>query len=506
MNLLIVDDTPINLKLLRAQMESEGHVVFEAHDGLDALALLERQRVDAVISDILMPSMDGYWLCHEIRMNERLHDLPIIIHTSTYTSPGDEKLALDVGADKYLKKPASVETLVAALHEVIAMPRTALRAEALVEVEVLKEYSERLVSKLEEKNTELLATHEELHRLLAHSPTVLYRLRVEGQNIAQEIMSNNMERLLGVTVKDTYFEWWKKNLHPEDRERAMTVLAQGLKGDGYSMDYRIRHKDGTYRWVEDNNRVVWDVYGRSKEMVGVWTDITERKQTERDLEESRAQLRGFLARREEANEEERRYIAREVHDELGQMLTGLQLNVSFITHKFSADLPALHEHLQETMMLVSRALDAVRNVTSALRPTALDMGIVSALEWLAGRFGANQHIQCVVHIGDAEIELDENHAIALYRIVQESLTNVARHAGASKLEITLIREGDDYVLKVRDNGVGFDVGIKKENSFGLVGIRERAVMLAGTVSINSQLGSGTEVVVRIPINNDSRKL
>src|SRR5680860_1142381 len=103
MNLLIVDDTPINLKLLRAQMDSEGHAVFEAHDGLDALALLERQRVDAVISDILMPRMDGYRLCYEIRKHERLHDLPIIIYTSTYTSSSDEKLALEMGADKYLK-------------------------------------------------------------------------------------------------------------------------------------------------------------------------------------------------------------------------------------------------------------------------------------------------------------------------------------------------------------------------------------------------------------------
>ena len=132
MNLLIVDDDPTSLKLLHAQLESEGHAVFEAHDGVDALALLERQRVDAVISDILMPRMDGYRLCHEIRKRARLRDLPIIIYTSTYISPGDEKLALDMGADKYLKKPASVETIIAALHEVIAQPHAAPRPDAPV--------------------------------------------------------------------------------------------------------------------------------------------------------------------------------------------------------------------------------------------------------------------------------------------------------------------------------------------------------------------------------------
>ena len=155
MNILIVDDTPIDLKLLRAQLEAAGHAVFEAHDGVDALALLERQRVDAVISDIFMPRMDGYRLCHEIRTHARLFDLPIILCTATDTSPDDEKLAVDVGADKYLKKPISLKILVAVLHEAIAMPHAAPQPKALQESEALKEYSERLVSKLEEKNIAL---------------------------------------------------------------------------------------------------------------------------------------------------------------------------------------------------------------------------------------------------------------------------------------------------------------------------------------------------------------
>lgn len=235
-------------------------------------------------------------------------------------------------------------------------------------------------------------------------------------------------------------------------------------------------------------------------------EIEERRQSEQNLQESRAQLRGLTARREEVREEERKYIAREVHDELGQILSVLQLNVSVIAHKFAADLPALREQLQETMMLTTVALDAVRNVTQSLRPAALDMGIVSALEWLAGRFSSNMGIRCEVHAEEAEIQLDENYAIALFRIVQESLTNVARHARTDKVEITLVREGRDYVLKIRDHGAGFDSGVKKENSFGLVGIRERVLMLAGTVFINSQPGSGTEIVVRIPTNNNMRKL
>src|SRR5450759_5023505 len=174
MNLLIVDDDLTSLKLLRTQLESEGHAVFEAYDGVDALALLERQRVDAVISDVLMPRMDGYRLCHEIRKHVRLHDLPIIIYTSTYTSLDDEKLALDVGADRYLKKPISVETIIAALHEVTAMPHAARHPKALQQVEVPKEYSEKLVSKLKERHAELMAAEAKFRPLVEQSIVGIY--------------------------------------------------------------------------------------------------------------------------------------------------------------------------------------------------------------------------------------------------------------------------------------------------------------------------------------------
>ncbi|MBI3853093.1 MAG: response regulator [Verrucomicrobia bacterium] len=174
MNLLIVDDHATNLKLLRAQLEAEGHNVLEASDGVQALAVLEGAPVDGVISDILMPNMDGFNLCREIRRKEKFGALPFVLYTSTYDSPTDRQLAEAVGADRYVVKPAPTPVILEALHE--AMFKARERKHPLVpganEVYVLKQYSEVLVRKLEEKNSELQEAlakiqraHEEISQL-----------------------------------------------------------------------------------------------------------------------------------------------------------------------------------------------------------------------------------------------------------------------------------------------------------------------------------------------------
>ena len=166
MNLLIVDDIATNRKLLRVTLEAEGYNILEAADGVEALQILAREAMDAVISDILMPNMDGFRLCHEIRKSERLHALPFIIYTSTYTSPDDMKLAQTVGADKYLMKPAPTETVLDALREAMKkkVGPPVPPAPAVEETYVLQQYSQALVHKLEEKNAELKDALDKLQR------------------------------------------------------------------------------------------------------------------------------------------------------------------------------------------------------------------------------------------------------------------------------------------------------------------------------------------------------
>jgi CheY-like chemotaxis protein len=165
MNVLILDDVATARKLLRAQLEREGLFVVEAKDGVQGLAKLNAGKIDAVIADVFMQGMDGYRFCHEVRQNEQLRNLPIIIYTATYTSGEDEKLSRDLGADKYLRKPASSKELLQALHEVTAGKQDTLSKVPLAETDLLKQYSERLVAKLEEKNNELAERNEALAKL-----------------------------------------------------------------------------------------------------------------------------------------------------------------------------------------------------------------------------------------------------------------------------------------------------------------------------------------------------
>src|SRR5450759_3189524 len=290
MNLLIVDDDPASLKLLRAQLEAEGHAVFEAHDGVDALSLLELQRVDAVISDVLMPRMDGYRLCHEIRKHARLRDLPIVLYTSSYTSPSDEKLALDLGADKYLIKPASVATIVAALHEVIAKAHAAPRPEALQEIEVLKEYSGRLVSTLVGKTTELMAAESKFRTLVEQSIVGIYIIQ-DDQFV---YVNPRMVEIFGRSAEEMTSRMVYDFLVPEDQALARENIRKRISGGVPSVHYALRmlHQSGAVLQVEVHGSRA-DYNGRPAVM-GTLLDVTERKRSEEALRESEETYRSIL--------------------------------------------------------------------------------------------------------------------------------------------------------------------------------------------------------------------
>jgi len=302
-------------------------------------------------------------------------------------------------------------------------------------------------------------------------------------------------------------EKYLARVHAQDRSAVVLAWQAALKGADFDQEHRIM-VGSAIRYVRQKAELEFASDGTVLSAVGITQDITERKNAEaamftlnRDLSESRQLLREKAAQREARREDERKHLAREVHDELGQVLTALRINLSLLGMRFGPLEPALIDSVQDSKALVDRAILGVRNVVVNLRPTALDMGLVSAVEWLCSEFTRQTNTACALHATQENIDLHETRAVVIFRIVQESLTNITRYAGASQVDVTLGQFGNELRVQVRDNGVGFDLeSASKKKSFGLLGMRERALALGGQVDIASTPGHGTVIDVAIPID------
>jgi PAS domain S-box-containing protein len=227
-------------------------------------------------------------------------------------------------------------------------------------------------------------------------------------------------------------------------------------------------------------------------------NVTALRLVEKRLEDSHAQLRALAARLEAVREEERKRIARDIHDEMGQHLTALRMGVSMLRMKYGASAPAILQDLRELNMLVDKTIEVARHTAASLRPAPLDLGIMSALEWLVAEFTRSTGLPCTLEADEADLQLDDKRSTAIFRIAQESLTNIGRHANASRATLRLVRQGRDLLLEVRDDGKGFDPTASRPNSLGIVGMRERALMLGGELLISSAPDRSTVVMARIP--------
>jgi signal transduction histidine kinase len=227
------------------------------------------------------------------------------------------------------------------------------------------------------------------------------------------------------------------------------------------------------------------------------SNITASKNEAAELNASRARLAELTAHIEQVKEQERTRIAREIHDDLGGNLTAIKMALAMLAARLPAG-EALQDKAAYLDDLVDRTIDAVHRISLDLRPPMLDLGLVPALEWQAREFEKQAGIACVFRAPGKDIELDPDHATALFRIVQEALTNIAKHAGATRVSVALRVERRQLVLAIRDNGRGIQPADRlKPQSFGLRGMSERASALGGTLALSAAPGGGTMVTIRI---------
>ena len=241
-------------------------------------------------------------------------------------------------------------------------------------------------------------------------------------------------------------------------------------------------------------------------MAGFAEDITKRKLGEERLKRSREQLRALSARLQSAREQERARIAREIHDELGAGLTSLKWELEAQDKIFSqpiepAQLQALRSKLAFMMNSTDSIINTVRRIASELRPSILDdLGLMEAIEWQAQQFQNRTAIVCRLNRPVEVAPLNQEQSTAVFRIFQEAMTNVIRHAHATEVEVTMQEDHGAFLLLVSDNGIGFNENDKAEHPcLGLLGMQERAHLVGGKVVIKSAEGQGTLVTVQIPL-------
>jgi PAS domain S-box-containing protein len=307
--------------------------------------------------------------------------------------------------------------------------------------------------------------------------------------------------ITGFTKEEVIGMSWRQMIPPEDLgrmeeyNRRRFVNPQEVPA---KYEFTFYRKSGEIR----NGLISASLIPSNRQLIVSVNDITELKQAEKDLKKSREMLRALSAHLHSVREEERANISREIHDDLGQLLTGLKIDLSWLLRHPLPSASELREKVETMSQLIDQTVQTVRRISTELRPRILDdFGLVAALDWQAEEFTKKTGITCLFRSTGQQLDAHPDWAITIFRIFQEALTNVVRHSGASQVEAVLKKNAQGLVLTIRDNGRGISVEEPgQSNSLGLVGMRERALIVGGTIEIRGKKGKGTTVILRLPVS------
>ena len=304
-----------------------------------------------------------------------------------------------------------------------------------------------------------------------------------------DAIGSHLDRFIPARFRGAHVAHMKGFGRTRDASRRMagSRIVTGLRANGeeFPIDASISH-------IEVEGHQFYTVILR---------DVTQRLRAEEALRASREEIKELGLAANSVREQEKSRIARELHDELGQALTALKIDVVWLKQNLHAPSGDLAGKLTDMQLLVDGTVAATRRISADLRPLVLDdLGLAAAVEWLVQGFSSRTGIKCELAMG-SDVELGEPYATAFFRVLQESLTNIAKHAQAKQVEVTLERDGDEVALHVHDDGLGFAAGApRRAGSFGIMGLRERAALLGGDMRIDSTPGQGTTVELWLRVN------
>lgn len=473
---LLVEDSPTDALIIGEALidvTEFAHSLTHVDSLSDALGRAEQARFDVVLLDLGLPDSNGIETFRRFR--HVAPDTPVLVLTGLADiSVG--LVAIQEGAQDYLlKREIQASLLSRAVRYAIERHR------ALAELAASEERFQLAVSGASAGLWDWNPRTDELY-LSPHF---------------REIVGHSEDEL------PSEMQAHYQIIHPDDVEHVTLALrAHTQKKAPYDIEYRVRTRAGDYRWIQSRAQALWDASGAAYRMVGWILDVTDRRRANEALRESREELQRLSTNIEHIREEEKTRIARELHDDLGQLLTALKIDMGRFQQAIEAKIDETSAGaLGGIYEVIDQMVASVRRIAADLRPVMLDdLGPIPAIEWFIHEFSARHGIAVQAHLDVNEVAFNRDSGTEVFRIVQEALTNVARHSGASEATVEIVREAPFCLVKIGDNGRGaLQDARRKRNSFGLLGMRERAARLGGELAVKTAPGQGFRLTLTLPL-------
>jgi PAS domain S-box-containing protein len=514
-NILMVDDQPAKLLSYEVMLGGLGENLIKAASAKEALEVLLKNDIAVVLMDVSMPELDGFQLAAMIRQHPRFQRTAIIFVSAVHLTHLDQLKGYEHGAVDYISVPVVAELLRAKVRVFAELHRKTRQLETLnreLEQRVL-ERTEELARKAEMLlylNTELVGRNQELDAIIHTAPDIIFSRKADG---SRDYISDRFYDFTGAPPDSANGFGWLDYVHPEDKDKAMTDWMRCVEsGANYEAEYRLRSRDGSYRWfraralpIRDDEKIV--------KWYGTCSDIQDSKLLEKSIRDSASELERMVDRRTDElrrlsirlmtmQDQERRRLARDLHDGLGQELAVAKMVLDKMMLQKSAQ-PAAEEWTQASS-IVDRAIQQVRTMSHLLHPPLLDeVGLLSALSWYVEGLTKRSGIEISLEVEPRDFpRLSADVETAVFRIVQEALTNVFRHSEATKVRITLTQKEENIVVAVRDDGKGVDKRITELQpdsvGVGIGGMKQRAREFGGELRLTNA-HPGTLVELTIPL-------
>ncbi len=517
-NILLVDDQPAKLLSYEVMLEELAENLIKATSAKEALEKLLRTEVAIVLMDVNMPEIDGFELASMIRQHPRFQRTAIILISAVNLTDLDRLKGYERGAVDYISVPVIPELLRAKVKVFAELHRKTRQLETLNrELEKrVEERTQELAKRaevLEQLNLMLAHKNQELDAIIHTAPDIIFSRHPNG---SRDYISDRFYDYTGAPAGTAHGMDWMEYVHPDDKEKATVEWTRCVEsGANYEAEYRLRSRESLYRWFRARAVPIRNERGEIIRWYGTCSDIHDSKLLEQSIRESAiklekmvdertAELRELSVRLMTMQDQEHRRIARELHDGLGQELAVAKIVLdSALQQEPTAPIKRAYT---EAITIIDRAIQQVRSMSHLLHPPLLDeVGLLSAISWYVDGLSERSGIETSLHVEPQDFpRLSPDLETAIFRIVQEALTNVFRHAGANHVWITLAQRGVQTVITVRDDGRGIGQKIAELQpeslGVGIRGIKQRAKEFGGELRVsNANPGTVVEVVIPSPI-------